>query len=385
MIPVSSGMNMNNELVIDLTLDWLSFTYKCPDAPADSSIPFNHFVHFVKDFPELQDWIDKEGVTLSRQRGWYDTILQFTDNIRINYCSDPHSKNINHLGVNVEIPSHGLAYVMSKFGYSEDDVIPFFQMLRDRHCKASRLDLAFDDFSKTFSPRHFALWYLDGQISTKYRKFQLVGSCSEDGGTFYLGDRSCGKMLRIYDKNFESKGEIDSVRYEVELHSDHADKMMQYIIDGGDLSFSSYIGNFLRVVCRDNIKSMSGNDLSFLFKDRAYAPTLPIWDDFIQKCQLLRIVQSKIKVPSSRRSVSGDSLVRWVKSISGSLKAFCDLVGDGVFKEIIQRARVPDKYLLSIPELSDIYYEDRGSMILRSYFDRLFACDRDLDIYNYIL
>lgn len=383
MVPVSSGLTSSGELKVDLTLDWLSFTYKSPKAPDDSRLPYNHYVDFVRDFPELVDWIQAEGVTLARQRGWYDTILQFTDNIRINYCS-PDKSNSNHLGVNVEIPSHGLAFVMSKFGLSEDQVEDFFRILRDRHCKASRLDLAYDDFSKTFSPRHFALWYLDGQISTKYRKFQLVGSCSSDGGTFYLGDRGSGKILRIYDKCFESKGEIDSIRYEVELHSDHADRMVDYILSGSDLSFSSYIGNFLRVVTREGVRHLSGHDLPD-FSDRAYAPTLPIWADFLRKCQLLRIVQEKIHVPSASRSVSSNSLIKWVRSISGSLRAFSDLVGDGVFKEIIQRARVPDKYLLSIPELSSLYYEDRGSMVLRSGFDRRYADDRDLDIYNYIL
>lgn len=367
MIPVSSGMTQDGQLMIDLTLDWLSFTYKSPKAPADSSVPYNHFADFCKDFPELQDWIKKEGVTLARQRGWYDTILQFTDNIRINYCSS--GKNSNHLGVNVEIPSHGLGFVFEKFGLSEDQVQEFFTILWQRNCKASRLDLAFDDFSKTFSPRHFALWYLDGQISTNYRRFQLVGSCSDDGGTFYLGDRGSGKILRIYDKAFESKGVIDSVRYEVELHSDYADSMMSYIRTGGDLSFSSYIGNFLRVVVRDNVRHMSGHDLPSVFKNRAHAPSLPAWTEFLRKWQVLRIVD-KVKVPKKQSSVNSESLRRWVYSIAGSLRAFSDLCGDAVFSDIVARARVPDKYILSIPELSDMYYENRGLGIRKDFRER---------------
>lgn len=369
MVPVSSGFNFNNELVIDLTLDWLSITYKSPNAPADSTLPYNHFVDFCRDFPEFDSYIKDQGVTLARQRGWYDTVLQFTDNIRINYCSDRDKSNSNRLGVNVEIPSHGLSKIMSLFGLHEDQVVEFFNILRGRHCKASRLDLAFDDYSKTFMPKDFAVFFLDGKISTRFRNFQLVGSQSSDGGTFYLGDRSSGKLLRIYDKAFESKGVINAVRYEVELHSSYADEMLNYIAEGNDISFSSYIPNFLRVITREGVRHMSGSSLpSILTCDRGNCPSDPRWTDFLRKMQVLRTVE-KVKVPHASRFISSLSLKRWVNSIAGSLHAFSDLVGERVFIDIVARARVPDRYLIAIPELSDLYFDSRSDFVLKSYFD----------------
>lgn len=368
MIPISSGLNSDNEMIIDLTLDWLSFTYKSPNAPSDECIPYNHFLDFCKEFSELQDFIAKEGYTLARQRGWYDTILQFTDSIRINYCNDCQSSNSNHLGVNVEIPSHGLAKIMAFFGFHEDDVIPFFDMLRKRHCKASRIDLAFDDYSKTFKPVDFVKFYTENEISTRFRNIHLVTSSSGDGGTVYFGERSAGKMLRIYDKDFESKGEIKSIRYEVELHSSYANDMLNYIADGNEISFSSYIVNFLRIVTRDSVRHMSGRSLPVtLTSDRSHLPTNPLWTEFLRKWQVLRKVE-KVKVPHVRSSVSSERLKRWVKSIAGSLRAFSDIVGYDVFEEIVAKARVPDKYLLSIKELSDIYFEDRSINLRRDRF-----------------
>lgn len=368
MIPVSSGLNSDNELIIDLTLDWLSFTYKSPKAPSDESIPYNHFADFCKEFPELQDFISKEGFTLARQRGWYDTVLQFCDSIRISYCNDRQSSNSNHLGVNVEIPSHGLSKIMGFFGFHEDDVVSFFNLLRSRHCKASRLDLAFDDFSKTFKPVDLIRFYIDNQISTRFRNVHLVTSSAGDGGTLYFGERSAGKMLRIYDKDFESKGEINSIRYEVELHSSHADDMLNYIADGREISFSSYICNFLRLVTRESVRHMSGCEIpAVLRSERSSLPTHPAWIEFLRKWQVLRTVKS-VKVPHVRNSVSAERLKRWVKSISGSLRAFSDLVGFDFFEEIVAKARVPDKYILGIKELSDIYFEDRSRNIRRDRF-----------------
>lgn len=369
MIPVSSGLNKNNELVIDLTLDWLSFTYKSPKAPSDSKIPYNHFADFCREFPEFDSYIKSDGVTLARQRGWYDTVLQFTDNVRINYCSDRDSCNSNHLGVNVEIPSHGLSTIFSLFGYHEDQVVDFFNLLRNRHCKASRLDLAFDDYTKTFMPIDFCRFWTDGMISTKYRMANLIMSSSLDGGTFYLGDRSSGKMLRIYDKDYESKGQIKSVRYEVELHSDYANDMLIYIAEGNDISFSSYIPNFFRVITREGVRHLSGHSLPrTLTSVRSMCPTDPRWTDFLDKMHVLRRVE-KVKVPHAPRSVSSLSLKRWINNIAGSLHAFSDLVGEHVFSDIIARARVPDRYIIAIPELSDLYFDSRSDFVLKSYSD----------------
>lgn len=369
MVPVSSGFTTDGLLKVDLTLDWLSFTYKSPKAPSDTSLPYNHFFDFCRDFPEFDSYIKEHGVTLARQRGWYDTVLQFTDNIRINYCSDRDKNNSNHLGVNVEIPSHGLLTIMSLFGFQDDQVVEFFNLLRGRHCKASRLDLAFDDYTKTFKPIDFCRFWSDGMISTKFRRANLIMSSSLDGGTFYLGDRGSGKMLRIYDKDFESKGLIKSIRYEVELHSGYADEMLNYIADGNDLSFSSYIVNFFRVITRDGVRHMSGSSLpKTLTSVRSMCPTDPRWSEFLRKMQVLRRVE-KVKVPHAPRSVSSLSLKRWINSISGALRAFNDLVGEVTFRDIIARARVPDRYLLNIPELSDLYFLNRSEFFIRSSRD----------------
>ena len=265
---------------IGLSLDWLSFTFeadRCRDdylrvfgkdnqdmIPDDISL-------FFATFPEF-DALKSEFLILSG-KSHYENVLGFlgvSETCRISYNSADYTST--EMGVNVSIPSHGLEWFFSLMGVdyeSEDAVQSLFKILKERYCHCSRIDLAFDDFSKRFRAKQYVVWWWNNNIRTRFLKMH-TSSCSmrDEGHTFYLGSRLSGKMLRIYDKDIESNGAVDAVRYEFELHVQHARDMFEYLIEHKTVDFISYLRSYFEVIER------SKSNIS-------RCPLLSEWEDWL--------------------------------------------------------------------------------------------------------
>lgn len=93
--------------------------------------------------------------------------------------------------------------------------------------KATRFDIALDDFQKTITFEEISE---AGRVKnyTGFRKEPVVHHTYRDkkiaGYTLVFGARHCDRLLRFYDKEFESKGRIKSNRLELELHDKLAEK-----------------------------------------------------------------------------------------------------------------------------------------------------------------
>jgi len=96
--------------------------------------------------------------------------------------------------------------------------------------KVSRLDVALDDFDKSFSPRMFAKACVPGslddenaqlgeQVVTRVRGDSWEWSRRE-GGCFWLGGRKSARLVRVYDKDRESGGLIPSTRLELQARDE---------------------------------------------------------------------------------------------------------------------------------------------------------------------
>ena len=265
---------------IELKLDWFSFTYK-PDLGRleelygiENISDKTDIDYFFMDFPEF-DAVKDEFLILSG-KSHYENVLGFlgiSDTCRISF-NTPDFTDVN-MGVNVSIPSHGLEWffdLMQVDKDADDAVSQMFLLLKNRDCSASRIDLAFDDFSKTFRPKQYVKWWYNDCIRTKFRKMSTSSSLRSEGHTFYLGTRTGGKMLRIYDKDIESNGQVDAVRYEFELHGKHAKDMFQYLIDNPGLYFVSYLRSYFEVI-----------DVTSCPSNRSYCTLLPEWEEFLNK------------------------------------------------------------------------------------------------------
>ena len=98
--------------------------------------------------------------------------------------------------------------------------------------KASRLDVALDDFDKSFSPRMFAKACVSGSLDDEHAELgaQVVTRVRGDnwewarrkGGCFWLGGRMSARLLRVYDKDQESGGVIPSTRLELQSRDEFA-------------------------------------------------------------------------------------------------------------------------------------------------------------------
>lgn len=217
-----------------LKLDWLGFTFK-----ADVSRGETPLAQFMEMFPEFKsEYFVVPEFRLSRR---YSNCMMYCD-IIVSYNTfegdlTPSEYNkMFSMGVNVQVPSHSLDLLFEMFEIDKNDdfaVFNLFTFLRKRHCKFSRIDMAYDDFNKTFRPSYYARKWLDGLIQTPVHNSNVMfwGS-DETGGTMYFGSlKKRNKLLRIYDKFIESEGEIDSVRYEFEYHSIIAENFAELVLN----------------------------------------------------------------------------------------------------------------------------------------------------------
>jgi len=107
--------------------------------------------------------------------------------------------------------------------------------------RVTRIDLAFDDFGKSRTPRQVrASWYRERVSRCKSARWiESTTGNRVTGETFYIGSESSPRRLRIYDKEAESRGRIRAIRWELQLRSDSAAPWAQRaaaeLISGRDL------------------------------------------------------------------------------------------------------------------------------------------------------
>lgn len=274
-------MSKDNKPLGELKLDWLTFTFKPPMDVLEETGK-SYLDSFKAFFPEF-DEVWENTYIFQGNRCFYDIVLIFNDLIRISFNN---MDNPMDMGLNISVPAHGLPWLMEIFKLENEFtcVYDLFKILDDRYCHATRIDVAFDDFTKTFSPNYYGTKFIeremfnDGKecnyITTKYRRMNFVTSESTQGSTFYLGSRQSGRMMRIYDKNYESHGEIDSVRYEIELHKDYAQafvKMMLEDAEKREFNFGSMMLGMFRIIQHDTLS------------EKAKCSIDPEWDAWMKK------------------------------------------------------------------------------------------------------
>jgi DNA relaxase NicK len=94
--------------------------------------------------------------------------------------------------------------------------------------KATRLDLAIDDYGRGVLPADVRASIMRGEVVTRAKgasfRETLRGS---SGHTVYIGSRASRVMLRMYDKLIESRGQVTSVRWELVLREEAAQAVQQ--------------------------------------------------------------------------------------------------------------------------------------------------------------
>ncbi|HEY9845095.1 MAG TPA: replication initiation factor domain-containing protein, partial [Candidatus Caenarcaniphilales bacterium] len=91
--------------------------------------------------------------------------------------------------------------------------------------KATRFDVAIDDFDKSLSFDTLQETIKSGDYS-RFKSWRVMQSSENNrsGWTVYCGSHQSDKVTRIYDKEAESKGKIKSIRFETQLRNEIANQ-----------------------------------------------------------------------------------------------------------------------------------------------------------------
>ncbi|MDG2991721.1 replication initiation factor domain-containing protein, partial [Candidatus Synechococcus calcipolaris G9] len=95
-------------------------------------------------------------------------------------------------------------------------------LILDYGVKTTRLDFALDDYSKAVTPYQVLQAGFARQFARFKRPPRFSGDAADGSLTVTFGSRFSDKLLRVYDKAKESKGEIDAIRWEIEFKDEVA-------------------------------------------------------------------------------------------------------------------------------------------------------------------
>lgn len=315
---------------MNFVLDWLEFTYKRP-----SEEGYCIFDSFLEDFPEIDALFDEMKLLDHGMHG-YTNCFTFTDDFMIWFNPD-HEE----MGVHVVFPGHGMYKLCEIFNLPglEDfaDAKALFDILSNRHCKVTRIDIAYDDFEKVITPHDYNNFMSNGRIRTRARCWSFISSGQRVGGTFYLGRRGNDRFIRIYDKDFESDGKINSIRYEFELRGDWASKIIDLVSRSDKFYFSDLIQNYMEVV--EEYDTEGSRDVVYSRKYRSNLDEK--WEKFLQLCG--KVVDSEpvdLKIPRKKTEYTLKHSLEWLsKQVAPTLFMMHESIGIDNIIDIINSAR----------------------------------------------
>ncbi len=217
--------------------------------------------------------------------------------------------------------------------------------------KFTRCDLTIDDFDKRLNIP-LAKEAADKNNYTGFRnsvKYIESGRNGGHGCSISFGRRGSaggGKYFVIYDKSLESKGAIDSIRYELSVYGDGAHFALSNLAFAPFASWGYWIGSWISGSI-DFIERINEED-----KNPQRCARLPFWEEIVGDYE-------KIKPVSNYKIASTDELEEWVRfqvapSLATIFLAREKKYGDGAFeafmKEIIddgrQRLRQKHRFMI---------------------------------------
>lgn len=189
---------------VGVALGWLSATFQgtFPDSAA--------FLHWADSF--------LPGLLLVRRR-WrgYDCVYEGENGVLVGLRVG------EHLEIHLDVPAAALDVL------DAGKLWNFVRFVGLNARKVTRLDITLDDFRRVKEVHELRALVVSGRELNKHalvthaEQGRFVSSFGPNGGdSLYIGSAKSPVMLRVYDKYAESGGEIDSVRWELQLRRDAA-------------------------------------------------------------------------------------------------------------------------------------------------------------------
>ena len=350
----------------NIKIDWLSFTFKPSD---DEKATFSNICDaFFAHFPKIKD-IMQDCVCVSSGR-YYSYSVCWNDGILFSWDDDKKKEAFHDLknglfvdefehGFNVSIPSHGLHYLMELTGFDVSADIwsfkPVLEFLKKNNCQISRLDLAFDDYSKTFTPFDILTEYwLKNNVQSPCKKFKWCEAGKGGGQTFYLGARA-NKLLRIYDKDKESKGVINAIRYEIEVHNKYAEEICQTIINDS-FDFGYFLQKwFIRLKTPSTCDSLDNK------RKASMRPDLPEWVAFVK--HNFDEQKSPVIIPKDKKAVNFERSSYWFRrDCVKTLYMLIAVNGADFVLDMLHDVNLSPRDMLIIQDALRIYEKDKNTI-----------------------
>jgi hypothetical protein len=196
--------------------------------------------------------------------------------------------------------------------------------------RATRIDISLDFYDY---PKLIKLVEQAGRkrnFSGRDRYFPMQPMGERDGkwqitgNTHYFGSLKSDKMLRVYDKNLESKGEKNCIRWELQLRRGYAQRVFEdfTIIDMD--SFDELYHNYLAGVALG----------VYRFVDRKSGDRLSRQDELKWYEELAQFVANPLPISKARRETSLGKSMSWIiRSIMPTLVMIEGALGKRNFQD----------------------------------------------------
>jgi len=197
---------------VRLSVDWLSITFH-PSKALVNVLEARLAASLALDC-DFNDWVELERGSYGYQKGmvgpggarlWWDAPGR--DDFHISF------------------PGQACGVV------GQERLVSFLQYSLGHGGKATRCDVALDDYQRIVSPGQVRESLQGPDVVTHAQKVLtqqggVVGSRDLTGATVYLGAPGSRQRLRVYDKGLESEGEMDCIRWELESRKEAAETMV---------------------------------------------------------------------------------------------------------------------------------------------------------------
>lgn len=274
---------MNNDPSARVTVDWVSLTY-------DKTVELQDVLDSWAPENERENWskcVGAYGYGAGKER----------DGIRVYYAG------YEHMGIHVQVSGEGCRQAEAEGLIRQEDWQTWFRtMLAESPSKFSRIDIAFDSFSGTFTVRDIKRKGKQGLLVTGWKKSKslellerdlITGECTGEG--YVLGKGSNTQVI-FYDKGAESGTGVPWVRVELRMKGKNAQDLAQHLAENGLKGIAGILKRYVNVKKRGRSKDSNVSRLK----------TEKWWDEFLDNAERVRLTVN----PTKKEKKSHDG---WVK------------------------------------------------------------------------
>jgi len=243
---------------------------------------------------------------------------------------------------------------------THDALYAFLMCVANYARNVSRCDVTLDDWMKLVTPLDLDVLTSGGpdpyalnkaQCVTRAETSEFLRSKGPTGGdTWYLGGTKGEARLRVYDKSRESQGEIDAIRWELQLRGDRAkDAVVSLALeahikaggcpglrDRGGEELASYMGEW---AARQLVRFVDFRDRS-ADSNVSRCPRLWWWTALVLNAEKARpVVVAPPLTVERMHEYAGTALPSWLATLADSAAGVCGLSPEEWLAEMVSRGR----------------------------------------------